>query len=122
MREASLKFKMYANNVGNIGILEHATEKFVLHAVLWSFGALALFYLLLLGNMVFNIVERRGLEAEARSLSSEVSELELDYLALSNEIDLSMSHAIGFKEIKAKFATRKSQDTLGSIKVVKNEI
>jgi hypothetical protein len=38
---------------------------------------------------------------------------------MSNKIDLGFSYSLGFKEAKTKFATRKS---LGSIKVVSNEI
>ncbi len=122
MKAVSLKLKMYANNASNINVLSNNLERFTLHAILWSFGALAVWYVLLLGNMVFNIVERRALESEARTLSSEVGEMELVYLSLSNDIDLAMSHSFGFKETKAKFATRKSLDTFGSIKLVNNEI
>jgi len=123
-----LKLKMYANN---INIINNNIEKFVLRIILWSFGALAVWYVLLLGNMVFNIIERQQLETDARVLSSEVGNLELIYLSMSNNIDLAFSRSMGFKEIKAKFATRKSLgslgrssigEALGSIKMLQNEI
>lgn len=106
MRQASLKFKRYMNNVNiiNTSNLEHR----ILHIMLMSFGALALMYVLILGNMVFNIIERRSLEKEMLSLSSEVGDLGLTYLSLSNKIDLKFSYSLGFKEIKPKYATRQA--------------
>ena len=113
MKQASLKFKMYA---GSASIINNDVERLALHFILWSFGALALFYVLLLGNMVFNIVERRSLEISARSLEGEVRNLELAYLSASNNVDLVLSQSLGFREAKANFATRKSlgyRPTLG---------
>lgn len=91
----------------------------MLRILLVFLGALALGYVFLLGNMVFNIVERRTAEAEANVLSNKVRELELQYLSMSNEIDLSLAASMGFQETKAKFATRQS---LGSLKLAKNEL
>ncbi|MBP9748081.1 MAG: hypothetical protein KBD17_00410 [Candidatus Pacebacteria bacterium] len=105
----SLKFKRYATQ---IQAFDNA-EKMMLRAVLFSFGALAVWYVIILGTIVFNISERKTAEAKVRALSSEVSDLELEYLALSNSIDLNLSYSMGFKEISAKFATRKSLDALG---------
>ena len=74
--------------------------------------------------MVSNIIARKGYEMDARSLSSEVGELELSYLAKSNNVDLALSYSLGFKEAKATFATRKTvgfkADT--SVAVAKRDI
>jgi len=116
-----LKLKNYAESVSiaHNGYLERR----ILHFILMSFGALAVIYVLILGNMVFNIAERRTLDTRARALSSEVADLELSYLSLSNEIDLAYSHSLGFKEANAKFATRKALGSLnGKLKSTKNEI
>ncbi|OGI89818.1 hypothetical protein A3A95_00745 [Candidatus Nomurabacteria bacterium RIFCSPLOWO2_01_FULL_39_18] len=119
---------MYASNVGNMSIRSSDAPRIALRFILWSFGILAIWYVFILGNMVFNITERRALEARARTLSSEVGDLELAYLSMSKNIDLAFSYSLGFKEIKAKFAVRKSFDSLGlreslgNIKIVKNEI
>ncbi len=83
-------------------------EKFILQSILATFGILAIVYMLVLGNMVLNIVERKALEKEALALSNEVGQMELDYLSLSQSIDVGMSSMMGFKEIKPTFATRKS--------------
>lgn len=117
MRQASLKIKSYASNVlvfDNLNI-----QRQILHISLWVFGVLSLFYVLFLGNMVFNIIERKALETEAHSLSNEIMALELNYLSLSKKIDLNFAYSLGFKEIKTKYANRKA---LGSINISKNEI
>ncbi|OGI76488.1 hypothetical protein A3C67_00070 [Candidatus Nomurabacteria bacterium RIFCSPHIGHO2_02_FULL_42_19] len=116
MRAIAIKMKSYASTMG---AMEEGMSKTVLHSLLLSLCILAVFYTFLLGNMVFNIIERKTLEAEMQTLATKVADLELEYLALSGKVDLAFSQALGFKEIKATFATRK---TLGSIKVVKNEI
>jgi len=128
MRQATLKLKEYASN---INVINKNAEKFMLRVMFLTFLALIAWYVLLLGNIVFNIIERKTAEASVRALSSEVSDLELEYLSISNNIDLNLSYSMGFKEISAKFATRKSLDALGSntidgpvgsIKFTKNEI
>jgi len=82
-------------------------------------AGLGLFYILILGNMVFNIVERKGLDKETLVLSNEVGNLELSYLSVSSSVDSVLSSSMGFKEARANFATRKS---LGSLKLTNNEI
>lgn len=109
MRNASLKFKRYAASIQAIS----NAEKFMLRAVLFSFGAIAIWYIIILGTIVFNITERKTAESKIRTLSSEVSDLELGYLAKSNSIDLSLSYSMGFQEVSPKFATRKNLTSLG---------
>lgn len=106
MRQASLKFKTYVSNVDIIDNNNLASKLFQI--MLLSFGVLALCYVFILGNMVFNIIERRALERHAVALSNEVGDLELSYLSLSNKINLDLSYSMGFKEIKPKYATRKA--------------
>lgn len=89
-------------------MINNSIEKFLLHAILWSFAFLAILYVLFLTIMVSNIIERRSLEAEARVLSNEVSGLQLSYLSMSNKVDLNFAYSAGFKETKATFTTRKA--------------
>ncbi len=121
MKQASLKIKSYAGNLNSrVSIVDSGNlQKRILKLMLLSMGALAFTYILLLGNMVINIVERKTLETNARTLTSEVSALELSYLSLSNKIDPALGLSLGFKEQEVKFATRKS---LGSVKISNNEI
>ena len=77
--------------------------------------------------MVYNIVERKALEAEARELSNEVRDLELTYLSMSGKINLELSNELGFRETKARYATRKALgratgEPFGSIKPGSDEI
>ena len=102
-------------------------EKLILKIILWSFALLALLYVIFLGNMVSDIAERRSLESVARTLSSEVGNLELTYLSMSNNVDITLSHSLGFKETKATFTTRKSlglnsSEPSGNIKIAQNEL
>ncbi len=121
MRQASLKIKTYAGNLnGAVSIVNNNNlQKRILSLMLGTLGALSLLYVLFLGSMILNIVERNSLEANARELSNEVSALELKYLSMSNKIDPALGLSLGFKEQDVKFATRKS---LGSVKVANNEI
>ncbi len=108
--------------VDHVNVLDHNLQSRFLGFLLVSLGILAISYLFLLGNMVFNIVERKALEGEARTLANEVGELELTYLSMSSKIDLELSHSLGFKEVKAKFATRRSLGSLPTTQLAKNEI
>ena len=95
--------------MGNVIIIDNNNlQHRIFHIILMSFGALALAYILILGNMVFNIIERRSFEKQALSLSNEVGDLELVYLSLSNKVDLPLSYSLGFKETKPKFAIRQA--------------
>ena len=128
MKKINLKFKKH---VRNVSIMNNDIERITLNIIFLSFGALAFLYVLFLGNMVKDIVERRSLEASARGLSGDVGDLELAYLSLSNDVDLNLSYSMGFKETKATFATRKSLSSisagdlgaskpLGNIKTLQN--
>lgn len=106
MRQASLKFKMY---MGNVNIIDNNNlSNRIFHMMLASFGVLALCYVFILANMVFNIIARKSLEKEVLSISNEVGNLELSYLDLSNKVDLNFSHTLGFREIKPTYAVRKT--------------
>ena len=117
MKKVATKIKSYTTNVNIVN--NNNLEKRILNALLYSMGFLAMSYVLILGNMVFNIVARQSLGAQARALSNEVGDLELKYLAMSNKIDLNLSREMGFKEANAKFAVRKS---LGTLSYISNEL
>jgi hypothetical protein len=54
--------------------------------------------------------------------------MELTYLSMSNSVDLPLSYSLGFKDVKASFATRKplgllpSGASFGDIKTNQNDI
>ena len=117
MSTIAIKIKKYSGgvNIVNNNNINHR----LFNVVLSSFGFLALFYVLILGGMVYNIVERRSLDSEARALSNEVADLELSYLSMSNKIDLNYAYTSGFKDIKANYANKKA---VGSLKLASNEL
>lgn len=117
MKKATNTIKTYTANVNVVNNNDLKTQ--VMHYALMAFAGLAIFYLLILMNMVWNIVERRSLEANARNLSSEVGVLELQYLTLADKVDVALSKEMGFLEVKPAFATNKS---LGSLVKASNEI
>jgi len=118
MKTIAIKMKSYATkaNVADNNNL----EKRILNVMLWSLGALAFCYVFFLGNMVFNIIERKVSEVDARSLQNEVGNLESQYFSASGKVDLSLAESMGFKETNNKqYAVRKS---LGSLKIASNEL
>ena len=115
MKKAAIKIKSYAPNVNIVN--NNNLEKRILDIFLYSFGALAFLYVLILGNMTFNIVARQSLGVHVRALSNEVGDLEVKYLSLSNKVDLAMSSRMGFKEAKTQYATRRS---LGTVSLLTN--
>jgi hypothetical protein len=123
MKTAAIKLKRYSmqarvarNNDFQVRIFQ---------SLMFGLGVLTLFYVLVLGNMVFNIVERKSLEADARNIGNEVGEMELTYLTMLNKVDISYGKSLGFKEAKATFATRKAVGTLPSsskVKIANNDL
>ena len=110
MKRTAIKIKSYAGNVNIVN--NNNLEKRILNILLYSLGICALAYVVILGNMTFNIVARQSLGIHSRTLSNEVGDLELKYLSMSNKIDVTMSQDMGFKEANAQFAVRKSLGTL----------
>lgn len=124
MRQMSLQLKTRIQNV-NIMNNNIEVERNIFNTMLFIFAMLVVFYVLILGNMVFSIVGRRTLEKEMLALSNEVGRLEVSYLSISNSVDTNLSSTMGFKETKATFATRKAlgfNSTDVNIKLTKNEI
>lgn len=105
MKAIGIKINTYIRESNVINTNE--IERLALRFIFWSFGVLAILYVVLLGNMVQNIVARKNSEMAAQNLSNDVSTLELQYLSLSNNIDLNLSHSLGFQEAKPTFATRR---------------
>ena len=118
MRQAALQFK---TRIRNTSITNNNLEvrKIILNPLLAILAALVFWYVLIIGNMVFDIVQRKALEKETLALTNEIGNLELSYLSISDSVDLALSSSMGFKETKATFATRKA---LGSLNLDKNEI
>jgi hypothetical protein len=107
MKQATIQLK---NRIQNVNITNNNIEagRIILSAMLTTLALLALLYFLILGNMVFSIVQRKALEKQELSLSSDVGNLELSYLSVSNNVDIALSSSMGFKATQINYAVRKS--------------
>ncbi len=124
MQIISEKFNIYTSNIKNTTVMSNNFSSIALKSILGFFGLFAVCYIFILGNMVVNIIARKGFDINSRSLSSEVNDLELKYLALSNSLDIPFSYSLGFKEVKTTFAVRKTFGfrTSSDIQVVQNDL
>ena len=122
MKTIAIKMNTYAKNMNrNVNIVNNNNlQKRILNILLGSLGALAICYVIFLGSMVSNILERKSLESQTRTLSNQVSDLEVQYLMASNKVDLNLAQNMGFTDTSLKsYATRVS---LGSLKTENNEL
>lgn len=115
MRATAIKLKSLAIAAND---LPRATRAELLKIAIASLVMLGIVYSFILGSMVWNIIERKAMEAEVRNLASEVAGLEESYLAAANKVDVNFSQAMGFKEIKATYARRSAFGLVGN----RNEI
>lgn len=107
MKEASIKVGNYVKKVETIDQTIDLRSK-ILYFLMIGFGVFSLLYVLVLGNMVFNIIERKTVEVETRNTLNEVADLEASYMTLVNSIDKESSLANGFVEVTPFFAVRSS--------------
>ncbi len=122
MKQASIKVKNYIERVDTIDQNIDLRSK-VLYGIFSMFILFSFLYVFVLGNMVFNIIERKTVDLEARNLANEVASLEANYLILVNNLDQASSFALGLKEIKPIFANRSNASlTLNSSLLAQNEI
>ena len=114
----TIALKLNTRAVGG-KVINNNLRQTIFQAMLFAFAGLSVCYVLLMGNMIFNIIARKALEIKVNTMSNNVGEMELQYLSMSNKIDLSFAKSVGFQETKMTFATRKS---LGSLSIAKNEL
>ena len=117
MKTAALKIKNYSQSVSIVDSGDLSAR--LLHILITLVLALSITYIFILSGTVYNIIVRKALETEARALSTEVRELELEYLAASGRINLAKGEELGFTEAKAVYAVRKA---LGRKELSQNEI
>ena len=84
-------------------------QKRLFWAVTGTFMILLAFYIFFVSQTVFNIVARRSAESEIRTIASNTSNLEVEYMSLSKNIDLNLASSLGFNESRnIYFASRRS--------------
>ncbi len=72
------------------------TQKTIFRALIACLMLLSVVYGYLIGSITFNILARKSLETTVRSLSTNVSNLELEYLNKTNKIDKQYANSLGF--------------------------
>lgn len=97
------KTKAIANDIaGNIQI-----QKTLFKILSGSLLLLSIIYIYIIGSITFNVVARRSLEAEVRTLGGSISNLELTYLSDMNDVNKTRAESLGFQDAKSNiFATR----------------
>lgn len=63
--------------------------------------ALLMLYVAFIGQTIFTLVEDKQLESENRVLSTDISELELQTLALNDSISIEKAYSMGFVSAKS---------------------
>ncbi len=122
MKQASIKVKNYMEKVDTIDQSIDLRSKF-LYGIFSMFILFSFLYMIVLGKMVFSIIERKTVDLEARNLANEVADLEASYLVLVNNLDKESSVALGLQEVKPVFANRFDKpETLNSNLLAQNEI
>jgi hypothetical protein len=82
-------------------------QKTVFKTLVGGICVLSFVYVYMIGSITFNVVARKSLENNMREVGSSVSNLELDYLAVSNGINKGFALSNGFVEAANPiFATR----------------
>lgn len=97
------KTKAIANDIAvNIN-----TQRIIFKFLAVSFIILSIAYVYMIGSITFNIVARKSLENTERTLGSNISQLELEYLGDLDSINKTRALSLGFQDAKSSiFATR----------------
>ena len=117
MKAIALKVKKYQPSINIVN--NNNMQKQILNIVFFLLAALSICYLFLLCSIVWNIVQRGTLEAQATTLSNNVQNLQLQYFTASSQIDLTLAQTMGFQQVKTNFAVIKN---VGSVKVAINDL
>jgi hypothetical protein len=91
---------------------DQGTRRQIFRVLISMLCVLSLAYVYFIGSITFNILARRTMESTMRENASRVNSLEVEYISLSNSIDVSSGLARGFVETRPTFATRTSLSTV----------
>lgn len=70
------------------------------HVLAFVAGSALLFYLFFIGQTVSKLVAEKNISGEIRTLSAEISELELETLSLNDTISIERAYELGFVDAK----------------------
>lgn len=99
-----------AKAITNEIIENNYTQIFLFRILIITLFVLFISYIYLIGSITFNVLERKSLEGDIRTLGNNISELEIVYLNNTNEINKNYAISKGFVEARQSiFATRDSE-------------
>lgn len=78
-------------------------------------------YIVFMGQTIVNIIERKNIETQTRNLSTEVSSLEIEYIALSKKVDYDLAQSLGYNDSKDTYYASRHQ-AMTSIIGISNEL
>ena len=85
------------------------TQRVIFRVLIASLVTLAIAYVFLIGAITFYVLARKSLETTVHKLGSNISNLELNYLASLSKIDKNYALSLGFVDVQGNiFATRDS--------------
>jgi hypothetical protein len=100
--------KEFTKNIANNGALRRR----IFRVLLGSIVCLSLCYVYLIGSITFNVLARKSLEANVNEINSRVGQLELQSIALANNIDISFGKERGFTEAQGTIFANKDTTTV----------
>lgn len=94
-----------------------------IHWPFWASLSILFIFLSIYGfcakGLVANAIDSRALRSAADKITPRVSELEIEYVALQNQITLEKAYALGFQDTASEFIAGAA---LGKSVSMKNEI
>ncbi len=83
-----------------IGILRNWREARAFYLLAFTTFAFLVLYVAFIGKTIFTLVADKQIEADNRALSTDISELELQTLALNDSISIERAYERGFVSAK----------------------
>jgi hypothetical protein len=97
----------------NALVIQNNFEKRLIYILAISILLSAGLYGFLVKQTIQNVVARKGLERSHSELSSKVANLEAQYISLTDSINLTLAHTLGFVETNnAVYAYKASRESL----------
>lgn len=75
------------------------TEKRIFYTAVVLFIFVSMFYAYFVNQTIRNVAKRENIENEIKMITSNISDLELQYLSRKNNLTLDYAYSIGFKEV-----------------------
>ncbi|MEK7182440.1 MAG: hypothetical protein AAB334_00060 [Patescibacteria group bacterium] len=75
------------------------TEKRIFYSAIFFLIFVSIFYAYFVNQTIRNVAKRENIENEIKTIVSNISELELQYLSKKNNLTLDYAYSIGFKEV-----------------------